>query len=103
MAERQRPNRWGSTNRPAAAYMAETAAALMWGPKTCYQVLQMVAPNSKNVSAVRKYVDQFVASGCAYEFERTARGVPVYAWNSKPFANIGPAAAEGIVTTKENP
>lgn len=81
-------NRWGGASRSPAQYAADIAAALMWGPKTCWGVLEIVAPTSRNIAGVRKYVEQYEASGCAYIAGFTANGKPIYAWNEKPFARV---------------
>lgn len=74
--------------RGASEVAAEVAAALMWGPKTAGAVLEAVSPRSKNTALVQKYIDQFVASGCAYQCGVSAWRSPIYAWNAKPFAHL---------------
>lgn len=65
---------------------AEIAAQLMWGAKTISEVCAAVAPTSKNVAKIRKYIEAYRASGCAYIDSYTPRGAERYGWNAKPFA-----------------
>lgn len=75
--------------RSSAEMAAEVASQLMWGPKSTAAIGQAVMPNSNNAfRLLQKYVDQFVASGCAYQCGTSAHRAPIYAWNPRPFAHL---------------
>lgn len=71
--------------RTPAQIAAEIAAQLMWGAKTENEIREAVFSHSNDVAKVRKYVDAFHESGCAYIESFTKRGAKRWAWNGKPF------------------
>lgn len=83
----------GTPKRRSAEMAAEIAAQLMWGPKTAHAVQLAVAPQSHTRDLVQKYIDEFVASGCAYQSGKSAHHAPIYTWNAKPFAHLDPPPA----------
>lgn len=81
--------------RQCAEIAAEIASALMRGPRSVNDICNVVGIHPGKASKVRRYCEQFRASGCARIVGLTPSGAEIYAWQraifAEPDADVAPS------------